>query len=110
MRQIGLTHSPILAERIAEKTGIAKEKINHLLGGMKEDECVNIFESSFSQVGPEWVSCSRQSLLAIRPIIHSDWELQIYCDSQELERACADADSGVTFAFYWREGRLCWER
>lgn len=55
-----------------------------------------------------WVPVSDvQDLKDMTPITHELWRPT---DEETWQSAEKDAKDGVTFAFFWQENALCWER
>jgi len=99
-----------LLEQIAIKMNTSRPEVSKKLKVL-DNELISILEFSLSEkVGndDEWIKCSPNSLLALKPIMHPEWD-EAY-QPRRFKEAANDAKNGITFAFYWKECFLCWER
>lgn len=70
-----------------------------------------IAEETGDDDGDEWVKVKDpQDLLDLAPITHELWSPNIEEDPEQWQAVIKDVNDGVTFAFYWQEDALCWER
>jgi len=100
-----------LLENIALKMNVSRESVAKKLNVL-DDELIQILEFSLLEKdgtsGAEFIKCTPSSLLALKPIMHPEWE-DAY-SPKRFKEAVNDANNGITFAFYWKDGFLCWER
>ena len=101
-----------ILEKISEATGFTREYIGRLIP-VFDEELIKIFDQSFNvhkiRNDKKWSKCSEKSLMAVRPLMHPEWEA-IYNDPVQLSAIVYEAANGVTFGFFWKDGKLCWER
>lgn len=74
-------------------------------------ESILVLEFSFLEKindDTEWIKVSPNTLLELKPITHPNWE-DAY-SKHRWNEVVNDANLGITFAFYWKDGFLCWER
>jgi hypothetical protein len=100
-----------LLEKVALKMDLKVGELVKKIPVMTE-ETISILKFSLSEKTneseDEWIKVSPKALLELKGITHPHWE-DAY-SPQRFNEIIKDADSGVTFAFYWNEGFLCWER
>ena len=100
---------------ISKHSGLNYEEINKLIPVSDEktsSALIDSFENSKKRMNNEetrWTKVTASTLKELRGICHPEWETNVY-QTKELQKAYNDADFGVTFAFYWKDKRLCWER
>lgn len=97
-----------LLEQIALKMNLSRLEVATKMKVL-DDELISILEFSLSEKNneDEWIRCSPNSLLALKPIMHPAWD-EVY--RYRFKEVASDAKNGITFAFYWKDGFLCWER
>ena len=101
-----------LIERIAVKMNLTKQQVAKKLP-ILDDLTISVLESSLLEKAnegteDEFIKCNSNVLNNIKGIMHPSWE-DAY-SPKRLNDALKDYNSGVTFAFYWNDGYLCWER
>lgn len=58
-----------------------------------------------------WVPVANvQDLKDLRSITHESWIASDVDNPDHWDEVDKDVKGGVTFAFYWQDGALCWER
>lgn len=100
-----------LLEKVALKMNLKREEVAKKLPVMGE-EAISILNFSLlektNESETEWVKVSPNTLLELKQVTHPSWE-DAY-SPQRFKEVISDANAGITFAFYWNEGFLCWER
>lgn len=74
------------------------------------EETIQILEFSLKNKGnqDEWINVSANTLIELKGIVHPSWE-DAYLP-RRFKEVIEDIKADITFAFYWKEGFLCWER
>lgn len=99
-----------LLEEVALKMNLQRDEVAKKLPVI-DDEIIAALNFSLSAKANEsdkWLPVTPNTLLALKSIMHPKWS-DAY-SPKEFQNVSADATAGVTFAFYWSDGYLCWER
>lgn len=97
-------------DNISLKMNLSKEEVVKKLP-IIDNQMFEILEFSFLEKADEegdWLKINSNVLKKLKPIVHPFWEY-VY-EPNNFKEVSKDANSGVTFAFYWKDGFLCWER
>lgn len=96
-----------LLDKVSQEMKIERMEVSKKLQVI-DDGIIAALECSFINSDDNWIDVTSDTLLALKPIMHPNWE-QAYSKDQFVY-AAKEANQGVTFAFYWNDGFLCWER
>ena len=97
-------------DNISSRMNLSKQEVVKKLP-IIDNKMMEVLEFSFlEKVNEEgdWIKISPNALKHLKPIVHPMWESAY--ELNNFKEVSKDANSGVTFAFYWKDGFLCWER